>query len=205
MTSCAFLRNRCLMSHATIEKLGLFQTSRISDQASKIDGIWNDIFTDAADFHIHSQRANTYGPVLFELDIELVKNTFTGKVWVTKSNPAKWEKDVKHESRWFVSANDLESYFSYGAFDHMCAFRHCGGKLPLLNHLKRIILDDPKLKTDTYDIDYFSMAYGALKFAMSEGGTDAPIEKRKCEADCSCFAHYRKRGLDTEKLFSPRI
>jgi hypothetical protein len=136
-----------------------------------------------------------------ELDLEIIRNTYTAKVWVTKSNPAKWEANLSHERRWFVSANDLEDNFSYGSFDHMIVFRHCAGKVPIHGHLKRIVLDDPRLQTDRHHIDYFSMAYGALQLAMREGGFDVPIEKRACSSDCSCLDNYKSRLVDTDRMF----
>jgi len=205
ITSCHFLRNRYLMSHDAVARLGLVQKSLLSDQIGKNYGIWNDIFTDSVDIHSQHDNVNIHGPVLFELDIEIIKNTYTGKVWVTKSNPSDWEANTNHERRWFVSANDLDHYFTHGNSNHMAIFRHCGGKLPIHNHLKRIILDDPQLQTDTYQIDYFSMAYGAIKLAMTEGGIDAPIEKRTCKSGCSCLQNYRDSFTDAEKLFSPSL
>jgi hypothetical protein len=205
VTSCNFLRNRCLMSHGAVDKLGLAQMSRISGQAEKSYGVWDDVFTDSVDIHKLEGGVNSQGPVLFELDIEIIRNTYTGKVWVTKSNPREWEAETKHERRWFISANDLDHYFTLGNSDHMPVFRHCGGKLPLQNHLKRIILDDPKLTIDDRQIDCFSMAYGAIALAMSEGGLQVPIEKRECDADCGCRHGYKSGVVDAEKMFSPRL
>jgi len=205
IASCNFLKNRCIMSRGVVDKLGLFQTSQIPSQIGKNHGIWNDVFTDSADMHKQAGSANSHGPVLFELDIEIIKQTYSGKVWVTKSNPSKWETNTKHERRWFVSVNDLETYFSNGDSDHMIIFRHCGGKLPIHGHLKKIILDDPQLQTDTHQIDYFSMAYGAITLAMTEGGLTAPIEKRACRPDCGCLNDYMNGIVNIEKMFSPRV
>ena len=204
MAACNFLRNRCIMSPGSTDKLGLFQTSLIPSQVGKNHGIWNDIFTDSADLHKQRGHANSHGPVLFELDIEIIKQTYAGKAWVTKSNPGKWETNTKHDRRWFVSANDLENYFSHGDSDYMVIFRHCGGKLPIHGHLKKIILDDPRLKTDTYQIDYFSMAYGAITLAMTEGALVAPVEKRTCHPDCGCLNDYMEGRVEAEKMFSPK-
>ncbi len=203
ITSCSFLRNRCLMSHASLAKAGLFHNSQISGKLGHKYGIWNDIFTESLDIHNHSGSINHLGPVLFELDIEIVKNSYSGKVWVTKSNPCKWETNINHERRWFVSASDLDNYFSEGNTDFMIVFRHCGGKLPIQGHLNKIVIDDPKLETDEYQIDYFSMAYGAIKLAMTEGNIEAPIEKRGCRSDCGCLGDYKSKITDPEKMYSP--
>ncbi|MBT2970894.1 MAG: hypothetical protein B6D72_09980 [gamma proteobacterium symbiont of Ctena orbiculata] len=49
----------------------------------------NDIFTDSVDIHSRANREHSQGSVLLELDLEIVKNTYTGKVWISKSNPMK--------------------------------------------------------------------------------------------------------------------
>lgn len=200
-TSCEFLRNRCLMSLETIGKLNAHTTTAKADQSNNNYSIWNDIFADTVDIHRRANHAHADGPVLLELDIEIIRNTYTGKVWITKTNPAKWDANLTHERRWFVSANDLEDNFSHDSFDHMIVFRHCAGKLPIQGHLKRIVLDDPRLQTDRDQIDYFSMAFGALQLAMREGGFDVPIEKRSCNSNCSCLDSYKNKVADTDKMF----
>ena len=205
MASCNFLRNRCLMSQGSVDKLGLFQTSRVSGQVGRNYGIWDDVFTDSVDIHELAGNANGRGPVLFELDIEIIRNSYTGKVWITKSNPTEWETQTHHERRWFISANDLDHYFTCDNADHMTVFRHCGGKLPLQNHLRKIIIDDPGLRTRTDQVDCFSMAYGAIRLAMAEGGIEVPVEKRSCGDDCGCRDDYLNGTVDAERMFSPHF
>ncbi len=207
ITSCQFLRKQSLMSRGTIDRAGLFQTEQKSDRIDKNLGIWFDIFADSVDIHDRAKRANLYGPVLFELDVELIANAYTGRVWITKCNPTKWDRNRKPEKRWFSSAEDLEENFRDGTFDHTIVFRHCGGELPIKKYLNKIILDDPMLVLETkkYDIDYFSMAYGAISLAMTEGGIDVPIEKRKCPSNCSCIEDYNDGTIDASKMFRPRI
>ncbi len=200
--ACLFLRNRCLMSRETIEKLSSQKRSPKPSHNSNNYSIWNDIFTDSIDLHKQANSVHNYGPVLLELDTEIIKNTYTGKVWVTKSNPTTWDTNTSHERKWFVSVNDLEDSFHYGSLDHMIVFRHCGGKLPILGHLNRVVLDDPRLQTERYRIDYFSMAFGALMLAMKEGGLEVPIEKRTCNQGCSCLDSYRNGKSEPEKMFT---
>lgn len=200
--SAFFLRNRCLMSRETIEKLSSQTTFSKAQHSGTNYSVWNDIFADSVDIHEQTNSVHNHGPVLFELDIEIIKNTYTGKVWVTKSNPMKWDANTHQERKWFVSAYDLEDNFACGSSEHMIVFRHCAGKLPILDHLNRVILDDPKLQTDRYQIDYFSMAFGALALAMKQGGFDVPIEKRICNQGCSCLDSYKNGAIESEKMFS---
>jgi hypothetical protein len=200
--SALFLRNRCLMSRETIEKLSNQTTSPNVKKSGANYCVLNDIFADSIDIHEQANTPHNHGPVLFELDIEIIKNTYTGKVWVTKSNPMKWDANTHQERKWFISAHDLEDNFSYGSSNHMIVFRHCGGKLPMLGYLNRVILDDPKLQTDRYQIDYFSMAFGALTLAMKQGGFDVPIEKRACNQGCNCLDSYKNGKIEADSMFS---
>jgi hypothetical protein len=191
-----------LLSPGSIDKLGLFHTAQTFAQHCRNFGIWDDVFTDLTDTHRLNGAPNRRGPVLFELDIEIIRSNHTGKAWVTKSGPTGWAVNMHQERRWFVTANDLDHYFNVANTDHMILFRHCGGKLPLLNHLRRIILDDPHHCVGA-DVDCFSMAYGALRLAMSDGGIEVPIEKRSCDADCACRHNYLDDPGETERMFSP--
>jgi hypothetical protein len=139
---------------------------------------------------------------LFVLNAELIKTAYTGKVWVTKLNPTKWD-GTKHEDRWFTSIDDLKTNFVKGRFDQMIVFRHCGGELPFGEYLQRVILDDPQQKTPG-KIDYYSMAYGALTFAKAEGSTTATIQRRKCVAGCTCSIQYKADVDDTREMFFPK-
>jgi hypothetical protein len=204
VTSCQFLRYKSLMSRGTIDRANLFQTPQKSDGMDKRYGIWYDIFADSVDIHHRAKRANAYGPVLFELNVKIIEKAYTGRVWVTKCNPTKWKKNIKHEKRWFTSAQDLAKNFTYGRFDQMIVFRHCGGELPLDKHLEKIILDDPELEESDNGVDYFSVSYGALCSSMAEGGIYVPIEKRACPDTCTCLDDYQDGTIDAVKMFHPR-
>lgn len=90
----------------------------------------------------------------------------------------------------------------------MILFRHCGGELDVRKYLKRIILDDPKVKwTDgnVEKIDSFSMAYGVLTHALSEGKVDASIERRVCASGCKCERQYKADLPFTQKMYFPEL
>ena len=204
LTACQFLRSGSLMSRGTVYRKGLYQTPQKSDRIDREYGIWFDVFTDSVDIHNRARQANCYGPVLFVIDSELIKRTYTGRVWVTKLNPTKW-KGKGHRERWFVFDNDLSNNFARGNFDQMIVFRHCGGELFFTKYLTEIILDDPELKTRGSRIDYYSMAYGALTLAITEGGLNIKIRKRRCPNGCKCLDDYRINLDRTREMFIPRI
>lgn len=204
ITSCQFLRRGALLSRGTIARSGLYQTPQKSDETDKKLGIWFDVFADSDDIHHRAKRANAYGSVLFVLDVEVIAKAYTGKVWVTKLNPTKWNGKT-HEKRWFVSENDLEDNFAKGRFDHMIVFRHCGGELPIKKYLKKILLDDPCLVSKPSKIDFYSMAYGALQLSMTEGQISAPIWKRQCPKGCTCQAEYSANLERSKEMYVPKI
>lgn len=204
ITACQFLRQGSLMSRGTIERKNLFQTKQKSDDDDKNYGIWFDVFADSVDIHDRAKRANAYGPVMFVLDVKLIKEAYTGRVWVTKLNPTKWEGKSRNE-RWFSSADDLKDNFVKGRFDQMIVFRHCGGELPFATYLKEVILDDPQLEAKKDEVDYYSMAYGALRLSMTEGGIDVPIRKRTCPEKCTCVSEYQADTKRSREMYSPKI
>ncbi len=203
LTACQFLRTGSLMSRGTVERKCLYQTPQSSDAIDKKYGIWFDIFTDSTDIHARAKKANVYGPVLFVLDPDLIRKSYTGKVWVTKLNPTKWAHK-NHRQRWFTSRKGLEDNFVYGQFNQMIVFRHCGGELPFKKYLKGIILDDPGIQSKS-GIDYYSMAYGAIWLAMTDGGIEAKTKKRRCKANCTCKVEYKRDRSRTKGLFLPGI
>lgn len=204
ITACQFLRQGSLMSRGTVERKGLFQTKQKSDAIDQKHGIWFDVFVDSVDIHDRAKRANAYGPVLFVLGAKIVECAYTGRVWVTKLNPTKWAGKSRAE-RWFSSGEDLKSNFVRGRFDQAIVFRHCGGELPFKDYLKEIILDDPQIETKRDEVDYYSMAFGALRLSMTEGRLDVPIRKRDCSEKCTCVADYHASAQRTKAVYSPKI
>ena len=202
-TSCQFIRSRSLMSRGTIERLGLYQTDQSSDDMDKRYSIWFDVFADSVDIHARAKRAIVYGPVLFVIDSEIVMNSYTGRLWVTKCNPMYWV-GKSNDERWFRSKADLATNFVRGDFGQMVVFRHCGGELPFKRFLKKIVLDDPKLQTED-GVNFYSMAIGALRLALQDANIDIPIEKRACPRRCQCVNYWAEDDDRLFKMFDPKI
>jgi hypothetical protein len=200
LTSTQFLRNASLLSRGTIERRGLSQTAQSSDDLDYRFSLWFDVFADSVDIHDRATTANLYGPVLFVLGLEQLKQMYKGRLWVTRSNPTKWE-GKKADQRWFRSIKELEEGFTVGRFEQMIVFRHSGGELPIKPCLTKLILDDPQIRLEN-GLDVFSMAYGALLISMTEGGLSVPIEKRVCPKNCKCKEKYRDEDF-TAKMFLP--
>lgn len=201
-TACQFLRTGCLVSRGVIERRGLSQTPQSSDEIDKMQGIWYDVFVDSVDIHERSSRANIYGPVLFEISLEILREQNMPPVWVTKSNPTKWTLEQSNKEKWFESIDELAHNFVKGRFDQMIVFRHIGGELPFSSYIENIILDDPEYRDDT--VDLYSAAGGALSASAKHGllKEDIKIFKRSCVKDCKCKNYY-KNPISLGKMFLP--
>ena len=79
------------------------------------------------------------------------------------------------------------------------------GVAMIKKHLKKIILDDPRLSSKPSKIDYYSMAYGALQLSMTEGKISAPIGKRKCPNGCTCQVEYSTNLDRSKEMYAPKI
>jgi len=202
-TACQFIRSRSLLSRGNVERLDLAQTPQESDEVDRRYSIWFDVFLDSVDIHSRASRANVYGPVLFVFDINIINKNGTGRIWVTKKNPTKWA-GKPYKERWFQGKEDLDENFVKGRFDQMIVLRHCGGELPFGKYLKEIILDDPEQKTDE-DVDFYSMAVGALRLAMQDAGISVPIKRRQCGDPCTCKDYWGGSDERLFAMFAPKI
>lgn len=88
----------------------------------------------------------------------------------------------------------------------MIVFRHCGGAVPLSSYLKELIVDDPKIiGKGPLKADYFSVACGALRLALTEGQREVTIKKRSCDRRCQCIREYKEDYAKVKKLFLPQL
>ena len=200
ITACQFLRHRALLSRGSAGRLKVAQSAQYSDGIDKRHSLWFDVFADSVDIHDRARRVNRYGPVLFALDLEQLRGTYTGRMWVTKLNPTNWAGTAVQD-RWFRTKAELQQDFVRGDFGQMIVFRHCGGALPIEKSLQEIILDDPRLEAE--GIDLHSAAVGALSLAMSDSGLDVPISKRECRRNCACRDEYHANERRTTVMFHP--
>lgn len=90
-TSCTFLEHGGLLSRGYVESHHLEQTYQPSDDIDQKYGIWDRVFVDHVDIRYRAGRVkgpNQYGPVLFELPLDILLNLPTASdVLVTKMNP----------------------------------------------------------------------------------------------------------------------
>lgn len=160
-TSITFIKENGLLSRGSVENKGLIQTFQKSDDADKIVNVWHDIFLDTIDLHIHFKRQNFYGPILFEFDISLVLDE-KYDIWITKDNPIYWDEDTPNEDRYFVNVDELkEQWDKYPRQKKMITIRNVDDPI-LFEHVRKIIVDDPRIKIPNEDGENFSVANAAV-------------------------------------------
>lgn len=200
-TSCTFLEHGALLSRAHVETRGLSQTSQTSDQLDKNFGIWNDVFLDGVDIHSRARTNNHYGPVLFVLNFEsiLQDKTLEGTLSITRDNPVHWSNDQKDSDRYFGSVDEFKASYEFGDFGKMFTFRIGDGKMPLVPHLNRIVLDDPQVTANGASV--YESAYKALTVAAERGRIEIKVHKRECPNTCKCLELYKSNWATLNQMF----
>jgi len=147
-TSITYFEQNGLLSRGAVENGGLTQTYQSSDSVDKILNVWNDVFIDTTDLHSYFGRQNYYGPVLFELNIDLLLNE-DYEIWITKNNPIYWNVDTTDENRYFVSVEELrEKWGDYDRQKKMITIRNNSTPI-LFDHVRRVVVDDPRVTIPT--------------------------------------------------------
>lgn len=203
-TSLTFFDNGGLMSRGLIEEKGLFQTPQSSDRADKVLNVWNDIFIDTSDLHAYFKRENIYGPILFELDKDLIRNN-EFEIWITKNNPIYWPVDCNDEDRYFTSVEELrEKWDSIERQRKMITIRNNNNPI-LFNYVRRIIVDDPRvvITESEKEIILFNTAKEKIKQVITEEHQlKGKFTIRVC-SNCWCNSNYlhQKSAIDLKRLF----
>ena len=197
-TSSSLIRLGGLASRGNVEAAHLPQTWQYSDPDDKKYGIWNDVFLDAPDFHHRIANCNQYGPVTFEVSIDILLSLPPGsRVLVAKLNPTKWD-GVPEEGRYFLTPAELQAGFSFGDFDHMLIIRTASGIVPFGNHLRQILVDEPLQPNPSKQ---YGEAAAHLNATLAASHSPAAVTRRTCRADCKCTATYAKQWGKYGPLF----
>lgn len=201
ITSCHYLLHGSLLSRQKVDDLNYPQTSQYTDPMDKRYKIYNSIFLDSCDLHARMDKINDYGPVMFKINIDILNNSTTGNVRITKSNPSDW--GASKNGDWFKSLSDIEKKFEKFTFGQMLVFSYCNGVLPLGDFLETVIVDDPRIKYDKV-LDLYSYAAGALRYSGVIGPLNkVKVKKRNC-SPCGCKYQYSKYDEKLlKKFFSP--
>lgn len=201
-TSLTYFEQNGLLSRGAVENLKLVQTTQSSDEADKILNVWNDVFLDSTDLHTFFSRQNHYGPILFEFDIELLKNE-DYEIWITKDNPIYWNTNSSDEEKYFQSVGELDKdWDNYARQKKMITIRN-NSKPILFEYIRRVVVDDPRVIITPENTHVFNEAFTKIKKAI----TDEHILKGKFSTrictNCWCRDNYLNQvtPVNLKRLF----
>jgi hypothetical protein len=204
-TSITYFQQNGLISRGAVDTLGLLQTEQTSDEADQILNVWNDIFLDSTDLHTLFGRQNYYGPVLFELDINLIQNT-DYDIWITKNNPIYWNVDSSNEERYFQNVEELRTEWdNYDIQKKMITIRN-NSTPTLFDYVRKVIVDDPRVKiADGKEghIHLFNETFKLIKERIPNNHIlKGKFITRKCDY-CWCRDNYLKQvtPIELKRLF----
>lgn len=201
-TSKTYFEQDGILSRGAIEDQGLIQTPQNSDEIDKVLGVWHDVFLDTTDLHSFFQRQNYYGPLLYEFDVDLLLNE-EYEMWITKNNPIHWETDLPNNERYFESVQELESNWDKYPRQRMMITIRNNNKPILFEYIRRIIIDDPRVKLTDDSIHFFNEAKKKIRSVVTnEHRLNGKITVRNCNS-CWCRDNYLNQVStdDLKRLF----
>lgn len=179
LTATTFIEQGGLLSRGEVEARGLRQTPQYSDEVDKEHDVWFDVFLDDVDIHRRARQENKYGPILFVLSTEVLRDCQM-EVLITKSNPLYWKHSESYKDHYFLTLEELESSYRFGDFKQMIILRGISEILPFERFLRKIVVDSPEnVGLDAYDV---------IVHACREHNIDpALVECRTCIPTCKCY------------------
>jgi hypothetical protein len=203
-TSITYFSNGGIMSRGLVEKNGLFQTKQSSDDIDKVLDVWNDVFIDTTDLHSYFRRENHYGPILFEFDIDLIRDESL-EIWITKNNPIYWSQDTPLEERYFQNMDELRlRWDSIQRQRKMITIRYAQAPIPF-NFVRRVLVDDPRvtIPEGNINIHIFNAMYNRIKPIINDTHPlKGKFMTRAC-GSCWCTSNYlNQRSIpELKRLF----
>ena len=192
ITSCSFLKSGGLLSRGAIEARGLGQTKQYTDPADQRFGVWSDIWLDGVDIHSRAKARNSYGPVLFVYEVDVLADSNLPQIRVTKTHPQNWN-GLSLGERYFLSIEQMEEQYEPTQFTHSLTIPNFLEPLGF-RFLNRIIVDNPSRTVDGDDV--YRIAINTLKIAADQGGLiDPPLVERHANSSryshiCGCWGQY---------------
>lgn len=187
LTSLSFLQAKGICSRDYLDRMFLSKTYQYTDAKDKKFDVYNDLFFDSVDIHERAHGINFYGPVTFVFDVRaLLNSNLQDCIFITKSNPAKWNTWLQPKQRYFLTVEDLEQGFIKGNFGQSITCHH----VPFMDFstLQYIILER---LPDEYS-GLFNTAYDEISKRLREQDYDVPLQIRNCDAECKCVGQYRQ-------------
>lgn len=204
-TSLTYFAERGLLSRGAVESKGLIQTPQSSDEVDKVLNVWDDVFLDTVDLHSFFPRQNYYGPVLFVLDIDLIKDE-EFEIWITKNNPINWKKATPDDERYFIDVDDLRKHWDEIPRQRKMITIKNNDSPILFNYVRKVIVDDPKvtLIQDEVKTHVFNESFKIIKNAITdEHPLKGKFTIRDCKGYCYCTSNYlhQHNAEEIKRLF----
>lgn len=195
LTSLTFINENALLSRAYVEQKSLVQTPQKSDPEDKNFNVWDDVFVDGIDIHQKYKKANSYGPVLFVLKLDLLLSPSCPRLLICKNNPMYWRNGDTVSDRYYSDIEEFdEDYLSNKKLDSrlMITFRNPEKTIKLTKFLRIIVIDRPIVLFGPAGEKKVvaEVSYGRISTALKQNSlghiplkyrhTDIPILSCKC-------------------------
>jgi hypothetical protein len=197
-TSLSFIKEGALLSRQYVEQNALIQTEQYTDEKDKRLGIWDSVFLDGLDLHKKFWRRNKYGPILFHIDLGILKHPDFAKIRVTRSNPDSWLNDKRD---FYDSIEGIEKDYLTGTRINdgriMFVFDRPEREISLLKYCNRIVVDNPFITLINPDGSEKGAISEMVKTTIGNALTESGLGKIEIEirhADrklCACVSQYR--------------
>ncbi|MCY8859094.1 hypothetical protein [Bacillus atrophaeus] len=203
-TACTFIEQGGLLSRGLVEDKYLIQTPQQSDKDDKAFNVWYDIFLDNHDLHASFNRQNKYGPVLFKISIDILKDKSIPPIWITKDNPIFWKESQHDNERYYQDLTELKSEYNINSYKQMITLRFAHTPLFFKDNLIKIIYDNPGVKCG--ETHFYQLGKDALSNAIKNSKFDYSNVARKvrdCKPnECYCKDNYlREVTCDTLRRY----
>ena len=194
-TSLSFIKEGALLSRDYVERNGLIQTEQYTDDKDKRLGIWDAVFLDGLDLHRKFGSRNKYGPILFHIELDVLRHLRFSKIRVTKSNPDSWAQDKKD---FYESIEGVDKDYRTGTSINdgriMFLFDSPELEISLQKYCNRIVIDDPFVQVlkDGTIVEIGELVKKTIGDALKEKGLEKiEIEMRHADPKtCGCMSEY---------------
>ncbi len=198
ITSLTFIKQGALLSRGYVETNKLAQTAQTSDALDKEFDVWDTVFLDGTDLHKKFGSRNKYGPILFLLDLDILKNENFKYIKVTETNPSYWRTAITKYSN---SIDDINKKYLTGNKLQdgrtMFLFTKPEKEISLEKYCKQIIIDDPKLSLqypDGKEKDISDMLTNTITSALAESNIatiEVKLRHKEEKTHCVCTRTYQ--------------
>jgi hypothetical protein len=196
-TALTFIQEKALLSRQYIETKNLIQTDQYTDDKDKKLGIWDAVFLDGTDLHKKLARPNYYGPILFQMNLNILLNPLFKTVRVTKSNPEAWKSA---DDNFYENIEDLDAEYLVGNkisdVRIMFLFDSVSKSIELDLFCEKIVIDDPRVNL-VYPNGDIKAISNLVKLTIenelkSSNLLKIPVEIRHMDNKaCGCYFQYK--------------